>query len=482
MRCCSSATPLDTTAHMPHLSLKQLVAACAVTFSLQAHADSALFTGYARGSESVDFRLTASDLTTVLAQGSTSAGGFLMSLNGGPSFDGLLRRPVPAHLVRHALHRVHRAGNVARLRQQPRLRRPRPALRQRRHRRHQRQGSRVPDRGLGDRLRDDARRVLAEQRRGDVQRRQRRLARRADAGLELARAASAAAPAATSASIERPQHQDMIYAPVPEPETYMLMLAGLWPPSRSRGASASRPEDASAHASTRGEQKADFGPPFRVPGRRAFPHNRAPMPGGAHFHRARRFDWGEHGSRACSSRCSPAAVAAAFAARRRHAGHRRGAWRSSAATRRFPAGERARRSRCPTTGPQSRPGLRRQRLVPRRLSPRRSTGPEDLLALYIERACSNVQVHLNGALIFSGGRMVEPVTRNCSRPQLVTLPPALLRTGENVVDLRVVGHPLERVASRQAAAGLSRIEIGPPVDAARRPCRAPVLGRRAGSR
>ena len=42
----------------------------------------------------------------------------------------------------------------------------------------------------------------------------------------------------------------------------------------------------------------------------------------------------------------------------------------------------------------------------------------------------------------------------------MTLPPALLRSGENIVDLRVVGHPRERVASLQAAAGLSRIEWG----------------------
>jgi hypothetical protein len=86
--------------------------------------------------------------------------------------------------------------------------------------------------------------------------------------------------------------------------------------------------------------------------------------------------------------------------------------------------------------------------------------PDELLALYIERACSNLQVHLNGALIFSGGRLAEPVTRNCSRPQLVTLPPALLRADANILDLRVVGHPQERVASRQGAAGLSRIEWG----------------------
>src|SRR5689334_12342498 len=90
-----------------------------------------------------------------------------------------------------------------------------------------------------------------------------------------------------------------------------------------------------------------------------------------------------------------------------------------------------------------------------------AVGSDELLAVYIERACSNLHVHLNGALIFSGGRMIEPVTRNCSRPQLVTLPPALLRTGDNVLDLRVLGHPLQRVASRQAAAGLSAIQVGP---------------------
>jgi len=131
------------------------------------------------------------------------------------------------------------------------------------------------------------------------------------------------------------------------------------------------------------------------------------------------------------------------------------------AERRFPSAEPAQPVALPDHWARSHPGFAGS--VWYRTSFRLGDGgaPEELLALYIERACSNLQVHLNGALIFSGGRMAEPVTRNCSRPQLVTLPPALLRTDVNIVDLRVVGHPQERVASRQGGAGLSRIEWGP---------------------
>ena len=85
----------------------------------------------------------------------------------------------------------------------------------------------------------------------------------------------------------------------------------------------------------------------------------------------------------------------------------------------------------------------------------------DLLALYVERVCSNLEVVLNGRLIFSGGRMDEPVTRNCHYPQLVTLPSGLLLSTGNVLDLRVHGHAAQRVAARQRAAGLSELRIGP---------------------
>ena len=85
----------------------------------------------------------------------------------------------------------------------------------------------------------------------------------------------------------------------------------------------------------------------------------------------------------------------------------------------------------------------------------------ELMALYVERACSNLEVYLNGNHIFSGGRMSEPVTRNCHYPQLVTLPAALLRDKGNLLDLQLQGHALQRVASRQRAGGLSALKIGP---------------------
>jgi two-component system, NarL family, sensor histidine kinase UhpB len=83
------------------------------------------------------------------------------------------------------------------------------------------------------------------------------------------------------------------------------------------------------------------------------------------------------------------------------------------------------------------------------------------LALYIERVCGNVDVHLNGQRIFSSGSTQEPVTRNCAYPQLIALPTALLREDGNALDLRVHGHALRRVAAVQRAGGLSELKIGP---------------------
>jgi two-component system sensor histidine kinase UhpB len=99
----------------------------------------------------------------------------------------------------------------------------------------------------------------------------------------------------------------------------------------------------------------------------------------------------------------------------------------------------------------------------------------DLAALFIEHVCSNFEVHLNGQLVHSGGRMGLPYTHNCDQPQLVALPSALLRQGSNQIDLRVAGHALGEVGSRWRAGSLSEMAIGPQSELADRHARQTAL-------
>ncbi len=100
---------------------------------------------------------------------------------------------------------------------------------------------------------------------------------------------------------------------------------------------------------------------------------------------------------------------------------------------------------------------------------------DDLMALYIEHVCSNLEVYLNGQFVHSGGRMSPPLTNNCNHPQLVALPSALLRLEGNVIDLRVAGHALTEVGSWQRAGGLSQMLIGPQSELAARHARQTAL-------
>lgn len=68
---------------MKTIPLSRIAAACALAASFQAHADSVAFTGFVHGSESVNFAITGPSPTS----GSTSAGGFATILNGGPTFE-----------------------------------------------------------------------------------------------------------------------------------------------------------------------------------------------------------------------------------------------------------------------------------------------------------------------------------------------------------------------------------------------------------
>lgn len=84
-----------------------------------------------------------------------------------------------------------------------------------------------------------------------------------------------------------------------------------------------------------------------------------------------------------------------------------------------------------------------------------------LYGLYVERACSVMAAQLNGQAVHQGGRFAEPVSRECHRPQLMALPAALFRPGENVLDLQLRGYALAEVSSRQRVGGLSAVEFGP---------------------
>ncbi|MFM7506200.1 MAG: sensor histidine kinase, partial [Rubrivivax sp.] len=101
--------------------------------------------------------------------------------------------------------------------------------------------------------------------------------------------------------------------------------------------------------------------------------------------------------------------------------------------------------------------------------------PGDMLALWIERVCSNAEVHLNGRLLARGGRMSLPYTRNCNHPMLLPLPEALLLSGENVIELRVAGHALASSGSRLRAGSLSALQVGPQSVLAARHARATAL-------
>jgi hypothetical protein len=231
--------------------------------------------------------------------------------------------------------------------------------------------------------------------------------------------------------IESTEHQDVIFAPVPEPSTYMLMLAGLMATVEISRRKRSRPEFTAQVVGWHARPKADLRPP-RVGRNRCLPHNRRRCSACPLFLRSR-FDSGEKHEARLLVAALAAGVMPAFALDAGTRQHER--WPSSART---GLGRRtAARVTLPDDWATSVPAL--PAASGTRLAGSRKAPVEDLLAH--QRACSNVQVHLNGALIFIGGRMVELVTQ---------LRPAPAR--DAAVGAASIGREHRRVARRRSPA------------------------------
>jgi signal transduction histidine kinase len=137
------------------------------------------------------------------------------------------------------------------------------------------------------------------------------------------------------------------------------------------------------------------------------------------------------------------------------------AWAVQSNAPQYPTGQMGQLVALPDEWAQTHPGYQGTVWYRFNFDARQMPGPEQILAVYIERACSNVEVQLNGQLLYRGGRMSEPFARNCYRSHVVTLPTYLLRNANNQLDLKVGGYPINRVTARQRAGGLAAVRVGP---------------------
>ena len=85
----------------------------------------------------------------------------------------------------------------------------------------------------------------------------------------------------------------------------------------------------------------------------------------------------------------------------------------------------------------------------------------ELLVLYVQRVCSSMEVYLNNQLLSASSHADAALTHDCNHPQLVTLPRALLRGQDNVLDIKVSGYMLGESGSRLRAGALSALQVGP---------------------
>ena len=127
---------------------------------------------------------------------------------------------------------------------------------------------------------------------------------------------------------------------------------------------------------------------------------------------------------------------------------------------RFPSESVAREVKLPDDWSQSRPQMNTPVWYRLRFDAAAAAGPGPL-GLLIERACANLEIHLNGQRLHAAGSMRDPIALDCQQPLLVALPVALLRERDNTIDLRLAGYALQQVASGRRAGGIAAPSIGP---------------------
>jgi signal transduction histidine kinase len=128
----------------------------------------------------------------------------------------------------------------------------------------------------------------------------------------------------------------------------------------------------------------------------------------------------------------------------------------------FPAGEESQRIALPDeswAGRARPPGALWYRL---RFEPPGARQAGEPLGILIARACSRIEAWVNARLVHTESSPDPARPGDCHRPRLLTVPSGVLRAEGNVLDIRLEGPPLQQVASRHRAGGLSVVRIGAP--------------------
>jgi two-component system sensor histidine kinase UhpB len=86
--------------------------------------------------------------------------------------------------------------------------------------------------------------------------------------------------------------------------------------------------------------------------------------------------------------------------------------------------------------------------------------PNHLLGAYAAQLCGGARISLNGQRIHERGHLGEADASNCLEPLITPLPAAMLRPGNNLLEIDLAAHGLPGVVARAHAGQLSALRIG----------------------